>query len=339
MLVVPEFWRASGYHLLVPDACGRLTVTDDFLRAYWLRPEVIPLAESCAPEVALHDELIANPRLPVPPARLARLADPDARANYTAVLRFRDRLLAWPTLEAAYLDLARTDATGTPPLFLDQLVHVVLRHLLSGCEDPIRLRAAELLFREQKVTIQDGAIMLADEETVETQAAGAATGAHGLLVASEALPRSIALDVLDEHTAAIYWARSDRFDTVLDLSFLRPGLDALCRVLEAWILHFSGAAVGIQPVPRVDDGRWVWHIGLDAEASGFLNDLYKGVAIDEARHARLLALFRLEFRDPADMLERVRGRPVYLGLAMTATGRLRLKPQNLLVNLPLARAA
>ena len=109
---------------------------------------------------------------------------------------------------------------------------------------------------------------------------------------------------------------------MLDLSFARPGLDALCRVLEAWVLHFSGAAVGIQPVPRIDDERWVWHIGLDVEASGFLNDLYQGAAIDEARHARLLALFRLEFRDPADMLERVRGRPVYLGLAMTATERL-----------------
>jgi hypothetical protein len=340
MLVVPEFWRSSGYHLLVPDDSGRLTLTDDFLRAYWLRPEVVPVAESCAAEVALHDELMANPRLAVLPARLARLADPDARANYTAVLRFRDRLLAWPTVEAAYLDLARTGAAGTPPLFLDQLVHVVLRHLLAGCDDPIRLRAAELLFREQKVTVQDGAIMLADEETVEMHAAGAATGAHGLLVASEAPPpRSVELDVLDEDTAGLYWARSDRFDTVLDLSFARPGLDALCRVLEAWVLHFSGAAVGIQPVPRIDDERWIWHIGLDAEASGFLNNLYQGAAIDEARHARLLALFRLEFRDPADMLERVRGRPVYLGLAMTATERLRLKPQNLLVNLPLARAA
>jgi hypothetical protein len=340
MLVVPEFWRSSGYHLLVPDDSGRLTLTDDFLRAYWLRPEVVPVAESCAAEVALHDELMANPRLAVLPARLARLADPDARANYAAVLRFRDRLLTWPTVEAAYLDLARTGAAGTPPLFLDQLVHVVLRHLLAGCDDPIRLRAAELLFREQKVTIQDGAIMLADEETVEMHAAGAATGAHGLLVASEAPPpRSVELDVLDEDTAGLYWARSDRFDTVLDLSFARPGLDALCRVLEAWVLHFSGAAVGIQPVPRIDDERWIWHIGLDAEASGFLNNLYQGAAIDEARHARLLALFRLEFRDPADMLERVRGRPVYLGLAMTATERLRLKPQNLLVNLPLARAA
>ena len=53
----------------------------------------------------------------------------------------------------------------------------------------------------------------------------------------------------------------------------------------------------------------------------------------------LLTLFRLEFRDPADMLARVRGRPVYLGLAMTADQRVKLKPQNVLINLPLARAA
>jgi hypothetical protein len=31
----------------------------------------------------------------------------------------------------------------------------------------------------------------------------------------------------------------------------------------------------------------------------------------------------------------VAGRPVWLGLAMTPDGLLRLKPQNLLVNLPL----
>jgi len=339
MLAVPEFWRSSGHHLLVPDGSGRLAVTDDFLRAYWLRPEVIPVAESCTAEVALHDELMANPRLAVPPARLLRLADPDARANYAAVLRFRDRLLARPTLEAAYLDLARTVATGMPPLFLDQLVHVLLRHLLAGCDDPIRVRAAELLFREQKVTIRDGAIMLADEETVEMRASAGLGSPTGLLVEPDSTQRSIELDVLDETNAPIYWARSDRFDTVLDLSFARPGLDALCRVLEVWIAHLTGAAVGIQPVQRIDDERWIWHVGLDAEASAFLNDLYQGAAIDEARQARLLALFRLEFRDPADMLERVRGRPVYLGLAMTGAERLKLKPQNLLVNLPLARPA
>ena len=335
---MPDFWRSSGYHLLAPDASGRLTVTDDFLRAYWLRPETLPVAESCAEEVALHGELIADPRRPVPAARLRQLADPDASGNYAAVLRFRDRLLARPTLEGAYLDLVRTGLAGTPPLFLDQLVHVILRHRLADCDDPIRLRAAELLFREQKVTIQDGAIMMADEEAVEMRAS-AGLGSPGLLVASDAPQRSIELDVLDEDNAAIYWSRSDRFDTVLDLSFARPGLDALCRVLEIWTVHLTGAAVAIQPVQRIDDERWIWHVGLDAEASGLLNDLYQGAALDEARRARLLALFRLEFRDPADMLERVRGRPVYLGLAMTGAERLKLKPQNLLVNLPLARPA
>jgi hypothetical protein len=69
-----------------------------------------------------------------------------------------------------------------------------------------------------------------------------------------------------------------------------------------------------------------------------LNDLYQGQDVGEARLARLLSLFRLEFRDPGEMLERVRGRPVYLGLAMTEDRRVRLKPHNLLLNLPLARA-
>ena len=35
----------------------------------------------------------------------------------------------------------------------------------------------------------------------------------------------------------------------------------------------------------------------------------------------------------------VAGRPVYLGLAMTADRLLRVKPQNLLLNLPLARSS
>ena len=334
---MPEFWRSCGYHLLAPDAAGRLPVSEHFLRAYWLRPEVAPVAESCAEEIALHRELVANPRLPVPAVRLERLADPDARDNYAAVLRFRDRLLARPTLEAAYLDLVRAGVSGYPPLFLDQLVHVLLRHMLAGCDDPTRLRAAELLFREQKVMIRDGAIMLADDETVELRAAGA--GGGRLLLADEAPVKQVELDVLGEHNAAIYWARSDRFDTVLDLSFARPSLDALCRVLETWVGHFTGAAVAIQPVQRIDDQRWIWHVGLDTEASALLNDLYRGEQLDEARRARLLALFRLEFRDPADMLERVRGRPVYLALAMNRAERLKLKPHNLLINLPLARAA
>jgi hypothetical protein len=343
---VPEFWRYSGYRLVEVDGERRLRPTDDFLRAFLLRPELRPVADSCPAELALREALLAEPRQPVSPARLTALADPDARDNYRTLLAFRDRLLAQPSLEAAYLDLARRGAAGIPGLFLDQLVHVMLRHILADGTDPIGLRAAELLFREQKVTIRDGAVMVADDETVEMQAAAAGrlglapeVSLARLLNPSEAPLRSVELDVLDEANAGLYWDRSDRFDTVLDLGFTKPGLDALCRVLELWVRHFLAVAVAIQPVQQIRDERWVWHVGLDAEASAILNQLWQGRTIDDARRAQLLSLFRLEFRDPDDMLPRVRGRPVYLGLAMTAARRLRLKPQNLLVNLPLAAAA
>jgi hypothetical protein len=338
--VVPEFWRSSGYRLVTVDAAGGLQPSDDFLRAFLLRPEVVPVEGACAAELALHEALLADPRLVIPEERLAGLADADAQHNYRLVLAFRDRLLAAPTLQRAYLDLVRAPATGIPPLFVDQLAHLILRHLLRDCADALRLRAAELLFREQKVTIHDGRIMLADEETVEMRAADPGPSSlAGLLAPGDAAPRSVDLDVLAEGSADIYWARSDRFDTVLDLSFARPGLDALCRVLETWVMHFTDAEIAIQPVQQIRDERWVWHIGLDRDASALLNDLYDGRAVDDARRARLLALFRLEFRDASVMLPRVRGRPVYLGLAMSEAGRLKLKPQNLLLNLPLARNA
>ena len=242
----------------------------------------------------------------------------------------------------------RDGLEGIPPLFLDQLAHVILRHALEGCADPFRLRAAELLFREQRVTIQDDAIMLADEETVAMHASGPGGGQGGgqefgslgrLLLDSDVALRDVELDVMDEANAHAYWQRSDRFDWVLDLGFTRPGLDALCRVLETWVRHLLGVEVGIQPVQKITDERWVWHVGLDVEASGLLNDLYEGREVDETRLARLLSLFRLEFRDADAMLARVRGRPVYLGLAMSESQRVKLKPQNLLLNLPFARAA
>ena len=97
--VMNDFWRDSGYRLLAVGDDGRLRVTDDFLRAYLLRPEVRPVAESCAAERALHEDLMAEPRSVVDEARLAALADADARDNYRVVLAFRDRLVAAGTLE------------------------------------------------------------------------------------------------------------------------------------------------------------------------------------------------------------------------------------------------
>jgi len=126
------------------------------------------------------------------------------------------------------------------------------------------------------------------------------------------------------------------FDTVLDISFARPGLDAFCRVLEGWIAHMLGVETRVQPVQRISDARWVWHIGLDIEANAILNDLYNGSEVDAARLARLVSLFRLEFADASLMRPGVAGRPVYLGMATDTGSTLRVKPQNLLFNLPLA---
>ena len=53
---------------------------------------------------------------------------------------------------------------------------------------------------------------------------------------------------------------------------------------------------------------------------------------------RILALFRLEFDDPAEMRADIAGRPVYLGLAANENDVVKMKPQNLILNLPLHEA-
>src|SRR3546814_7918285 len=99
--------------------------------------------------------------------------------------------------------------------------------MLEGEADPLRLRAAELLFRPQQVTINDGAVMAADAETVEMFANSGGFGSLGRLVAEAQTPlRTVELDVLNEDNAGIYWSRDSRYDTVLNLNFAGAGLDA-----------------------------------------------------------------------------------------------------------------
>jgi hypothetical protein len=338
---MPDFWRSSGYHLLDAAAAGRLAVTDAFLRAYFLRPEIQPVEESCAAERTLHASLLNAPRRDVTTAELGALADLDARENYALVLAFRDRLAAAASLEECYLNLfVDPPKVPVPPLFIDQLAHVILRRVLDGTDDPLRARAGELFFRAQQVMIQDGAVMLADADTVAMYARTGGMGAIGaLLVESKTPMRTVELDVLGEANASAYWARDERYDTVLDLTFGRPGLDALARDLEAWVAHMLDVRVNVQPVARIRDERWVWHVGLDAQANTIMNDLYTGKDVSEERLAQVLALFRLEFADPQVMKTDIAGRPVYLGLAKDGADTLRLKPQNLLMNLPLASRA
>lgn len=337
-----DFWRTSGYRLLGHGG-GRLSVTDEFLRAYFERPELAPPPEACDEERALHAALLEKPTLAVPAERIARLADPDAQENYQVVLAFRDRLIAADNVESCYRGLFADDSGAgpapVPPLFVDQLVHVILRGILDGCDDPFRLRAAELFFRRQTALNQDGAILLGDDETVQMYRTTGGFGGLGKLLSEAGTPmRQVELDVLTADNAAQYRERSERFDMVLDLTFPREGLDALCRVIEAWIRHFFDIGVSVQPAQQVADEHWVWHIGLDATATGILNDLYNGVEVGDERLARLISLFRMEFAEPDVLLPQVRGRPVYLALAMAEDNSVRLKPQNLLVNLPLAES-
>jgi len=297
-----------------------------------------PVEESGAGELALHASLMQLPRRPVSENDFLRVEDADARDNYRVVLRFRDRLLEAGTVEGCYMALFK-GAVDVPPMFVDQLAHVVLRNVLDGCDDPLRLRAAELFFREQKATIQEGHALLADLETVEMHAAGTRHGSIGrLIVEAQADLAKVDLDVLDRGNAALYWERESRYDTVISLTHGRPALDALCRVIEAWIFHFFETKVQVSPVRRIDEPRWAWHVGLDAESTAILNELWSGGEVDAGRMRRVLALFALQFEDPAAMRSDIAGRTIYLGLSCDGDQAVRMKPQNLLTGLPLHEA-
>jgi hypothetical protein len=254
------------------------------------------------------------------------------------LLKFRDRLLAAGTLEGCYMALFK-DAVDVPPLFVGQMAHVILRNVLDRCEDPLRLRAAELFWREQKATLRDGHVLLADLETVQMHAAGSRYGSIGrLIVEAQGALGKVDLDVLDRDNAALYWERESRHDTVISLSHGRPALDALARVIEAWVAHFHGLRVTVKPLRRVEEARWAWHIGLDAESTAILNDLWSGAQVEQGRMRNILALFALQFDEPAAMRGDIAGRPVVLALSANAEQEVRMKPQNLLLNLPLHEA-
>lgn len=339
MNAIPDFWVSAGHGLLERGEDGRHRVTDAFLRAYFERPEIRPQPESGPKERALHDSLLDNPRRAVGEADIAAIEDPDGQENYRIFLPFRDLLAEAESLEAAYRRLVTESPFPVPQLFLDQIVHAVLRGILADTDNPMQARAGELFFRTQRVTIQDGQILVGDDETVERLSTTGGFGDLGrMLKESNAPMRDVDMDILSEETAGDYWARSDRFDTVLDLTFARPGLDALCRVMEKWVAHFFRLETRIHPVQSIRDERWVWHTGLDTESSALLNALYRGEEATEDQLTRLLSLFRMEVKEETALIERVRGRPIYLGLAMNADGLLRMKPQNLLVNLPIEGA-
>jgi hypothetical protein len=326
-----DFWISSGHHLLDRNAEGGLVVTDEFLKAYLARPELMPPDDACAVERRLHRELLANPRRPVGADELVAIADADARENWQFVLAFRDLLLRYPTLEAAYLALVRSPSITLPPLFVNQLVHVILRNALDGCDDPFVVRAAELFFRPQRIMLHEQSLLLGDEEIIGALKMTPVLSLMSMLGA----PTETQIDVLDADNAEHYWHRCEQFDMGLDLTAGECGPAALAQAMARWISHLLGVDVAIEPLKELRDAKLTWYVGLDSEATAIGDQLWRGEALDDQTAGRVLALFRLSFGDTALVADVVEQEPVYLIMAMTSGLNFRMKPQNLLTGLPI----
>ena len=324
-----DFWLSCGHHLLDRGEDGGLVVTDEFLKAYLARPEMVPPEDACSAERALHRALLAHPRQLVEPRRIAVIADADARENWELIIEWRDHLVAHATLEAAYLAIVRRELKF-PRIFLDQLVQVILRNILDDCDDVFVLRAAELLFRSQRLTSYEGSLVAVDEEAVP----GSNAKPLSPLVAMLGVAAATGVDVLSEDNAGRYWERSDSFDMALDVTAGRRGLAALGLVVTRWLRHLLAIDVKIDPLTELRDVNLTWYVGMDANATRIGDALWNGDELDQTSRELVVGLYRLTFADDLEILEQARGAPTYMIAAMSTDKTLRLKPQNLITGLP-----
>ena len=325
-----DFWLACGHHLLDRDMAGNLLVTDEFLKAYLARLEIVPPLEACFAERQLHDALLNDPRQSVSASQIAAIADADARENWQVMIGWRDHLVKHRTLEAAYLEIVRRNIK-LPHAFIGHLTQAILRNALDNCNDAFILRAAEMFFRPQKLAIGEASIVAIDEETESLLGRPTQSPLEALL----GLPSTTEIDMLSDANAGSYWQRSDRFDMALDIAAGQRGLAALGNVVTRWISHLLAIDVAVEPVAELHNTPWSWYVGLDSEGTRIGDSIWNGNDLDDVTRAKLVGLFRLTFLDPADMIEKLRGEPVYILAAATADDMLRLKPQNLVTGLPI----
>jgi Family of unknown function (DUF6352) len=336
--VAQDFWASSGFTLLERRGEG-LRVTDEWLARFLAREELAPPPEAGPGERALHAKLAAAPRAPVGDEELAAVEDDDARENWRHFLRFRERIERFPTLERAYVDLYRSGSdVDLAPFFIDALAQAILRAALDGTDDPWLCRAGELFFRRQRVSTEAGQVLAVDATTVEMYAETGGFGNVGRLLRRQSVGMpSVKMDVLNHENAGFYFMRDELYGFAIDLTSGRDGSRALAHALALWVRRLLGVDVSIEPVTEVVDERWRWHVGLDQDSTAILNALYRGEGVDPAETQRLIGLFRLDFRDAADTTAEMAGKPVYLGLACRPDRTLKMKPHNLVANLPLAR--
>ena len=327
---MPEFWVASGHHLTGLDRAGRMLVTDELILAWLARPEVLPPPEACAAERSLHKRLMASPRAKVSEMELTALQDRDAQENWRFLLGLRDRLLAAGSVEEGYAQIIRDGATF-PAVFMAQLVQLILRNALDGCDDPQVLRAAECFFRPQRSHVKDDKLLMADEELVQLYE----QEMHASPLTAMFSGGVDSLDVLGGGNEWTYWSRSDAHTMVLNFGGDPQARRGMAQALEAFVRHMLGLDVTITPQTRADEVDLRWFVGLDPAGTAIGNALWHGRSMP----ATLVGLFRMEVADSARIRPDLRGQPIWLILGLGADGAIRMKPQNLLTGLPLAEPA
>src|SRR5262245_54273050 len=271
-----DFWLSCGHHLLDRDAGGGLVATDEFIKVYLARPELLPPPEACIAERTLHAALLAEPRRAVSADEITVIADADARENWQAILAFRDHLIGHRTLEAAYVDIVLR-GIRIPHLFLNQLVHVILRNALDHCDDPYVLRAAELFFRPQRMTLHEGSLIAADEEIIAGKSATPASP----LVSMLGIPAEAEIDVMNDDNAEHYFAQSDSFHAALDLTGGRRGTQALGLAITRWVEHLLAVTVEVEPLTEMREAKLSWYVGLDADGTRIGDRLWNGEELDD----------------------------------------------------------
>lgn len=329
----PDFWVSSGHHLVDRNEAGGLVVTDDYLKAYLARPELVPPPEACPVERGLHAQLLAAPRTAIGPEEIALIADEDARENLAVFLAFRDHLIRHATLEAAYLALLRGGMATVPPLFLQQLTHLIARNAFDAVRDARVLRAAECFWRVQRVTFHEGSVLLADQEAIESHEHDRD---HSPLLNMLGGPAVSELEVLSDENAAGYAARSDAHDLVYDLTHPERGRQALAEAMQVWTTHLLGFSPVYEPVERFSDESFSWFLALEAEGTAIGNRVWTGEALAESDARRILALFTFTLPDHPRILADKRGGRAFAILASSTDRLVRIKPQNLIAGLPLA---
>lgn len=329
--VADDFWVASGHHLVDRGSGGGLIVTDAFLRAYLARPELLPPDEACPVERGLHAALLAMPGRSVEASEIALIADADARENFSLFLSFRDHLNAHPTLESAYLALIRGGMARFPPLFLQHLTHVIARNAFDEVSDPFILRIAECFFRPQRLTLHEGALLLADADVIERHEQ---SRDHSPLLKMLGGPAVSELEILNAENGHAYRARSDAHDFVLEISS-EMAKRALGAAMRRWISHLLAIDIEFTPVERLAEARFSWFLALDAAGSALGNKVWHGAALSESEAESVLALFTFALPAHPRLDPALVGAPGFAILGAQAERIVRIKPQNLIAGLPL----